>query len=121
MERLVLIDGSGYFYRAFWAVKGLATSSGMPTNAIFGFTNMLTRLMKAYPGDRIIMVFDAPGPTFRHEEYPEYKATRDAMPEELVKQLPFIKALPPAFGLPPTFSLRRSSERFPLPSRSFRR
>ncbi len=100
MQRLVLIDGSGYFYRAFWAVRELATSAGMPTNAIFGFVNMLIRLMKEYPGDRIVMVFDAPGPTFRHEEYGEYKATRDSMPEELARQIPHIKAFPPAFGIP---------------------
>ena len=87
MQRLLLIDGSGYFYRAFWAVKGLSTSAGLPTNAIFGFTNMLIRLLKEYPEDQIVMVFDAPGPTFRHEEYSKYKANRDAMPEELAQQI----------------------------------
>ncbi len=99
MKRLALVDGSGYFYRAFWAVQGLRTSKGLPTNAVYGFASMLTQVLKTYAGDAIVMVFDAHGPTFRDAIYPEYKATREAMPEDLVRQLPYVKALPPAFGM----------------------
>ncbi len=97
--RLFLIDGSSYFYRAFYAVRGLSTSSGLPTNAAFGFTNMLVRVLKSHNPDAVGVVFDAPGRTFRDELYADYKATREAMPEELVRQLPYVKAIPPAFNV----------------------
>jgi DNA polymerase-1 len=98
-RRLFLVDGSSYFYRAFFAVRGLATSTGLPTNAAFGFTNMLVRILKGKEPEAVGVVFDAPGPTFRDEMYPEYKATRDPIPEELVRQLPYVKAIPRAYNV----------------------
>jgi DNA polymerase-1 len=98
-RRFFLVDGSSYFYRAFFAVRGLANSRGLPTNAAFGFTNMLVRVLKEHSPELVGVVFDAPGPTFRDELYSSYKATRQAMPEDLVRQLPYVKAIPPAFNV----------------------
>jgi DNA polymerase-1 len=98
-HRLFLIDGSSYFYRAFFAVRGLVNSKGMPTNAAYGFTSMLTKILKSKNPEAIAVVFDAPGKTFRDELYPEYKATREAMPEDLARQLPYVKAIPPAMNI----------------------
>ena len=98
-HRLFLIDGSSYFYRAFFAVRGLVNSKGMPTNAAYGFTNMLTKILKSKNPEAIAVVFDAPGKTFRDEMYSEYKATREAMPEDLVRQLPHVKSIPPAMNI----------------------
>ncbi len=92
-----LIDGSSYSYRAFYAVRGLSTSRGLPTNAVFGFTSMLLKVLRARDPGRIAVVFDAPGKTFRDEMYAEYKATREAAPEDLVRQMPYVKAVPAAF------------------------
>ena len=98
-HRLFLIDGSSYFYRAFFAVRGLVNSKGMPTNAAYGFTSMLHKILKSKSPEAIAVVFDAPGKTFRDDWYPEYKATRDPMPEDLSKQLPWVKAIPPAMNI----------------------
>jgi DNA polymerase-1 len=92
-----LIDGSSYVYRAFYAVRGLSTSRGLPTNAVLGFTSMLLKVLRQRAPERIGVVFDAPGRTFRDEMYADYKATREATPEDLVRQLPYVKAIPPAF------------------------
>ncbi|HEX7899309.1 MAG TPA: DNA polymerase I [Planctomycetota bacterium] len=97
--RVFLIDGSSYVYRAFFAVRNLATSTGLPTNAVFGFTNMLLKVLKAHKPEAVGVVFDAPGRTFRDDLYPEYKATRDAAPEDLVKQLPWIRRVVPALNI----------------------
>jgi DNA polymerase-1 len=97
--RLYLIDGSAYFYRAFFAVRGLSTAQGLPTNAVFGFTNMLVKVLKAHDPEAVAIVFDAPGPTFRDEIYKEYKATREAMPEDLARQLPYVKRMPDALNI----------------------
>jgi len=97
--RLYLIDGSAYFYRAFFAVRGLSTAKGLPTNAVFGFTNMLVKVLKAHAPEAVAVVFDAPGPTFRDAIYPDYKATREAMPEDLARQLPYVKAMPDALNV----------------------
>ena len=98
-HRLFLIDGSSYFYRAFFAVRGLVNSKGMPTNAAYGFTNMLFKILKAKDPEAIAVVFDAPGKTFRDDLYKDYKATRDAMPEDLARQLPAVKSIPPAMNI----------------------
>ncbi len=97
--RLYLIDGSSYFYRAFFAVRGLSTAQGLPTNAVFGFTNMLVKVLKAHAPEAVAVVFDAPGPTFRDEIYKDYKATREAMPEDLARQLPYVKRMPDALNI----------------------
>jgi DNA polymerase-1 len=98
-RRLFLIDGSSYFYRAFFAVRGLVNSKGMPTNAAYGFTTMLVRVLQEQEPEALAVVFDAPGKTFRDEMYKEYKATREAMPEDLARQLPYVKAIPPAYNV----------------------
>lgn len=97
---LFLIDGSAYVYRAFHAVRGLANSKGMPTNAVFGFTRMLIKLIQERSPRLLGIYFDAKGPTFRHEIFPEYKANRPPMPEELVVQLPYIKKVTEGFRIP---------------------
>ena len=76
MPTLYLIDGNAYFYRAFYAIRRLSTSSGFPTNAIYGFTNMMLKLFTNKKPDYFSIVFDSPGPTHRHEVYEEYKAHR---------------------------------------------
>ena len=97
---LYLIDGSAYIYRAYHAVRGLSNSTGLPTNATFGFTRMLIKLMADRSPSHVAMVFDAKGPTFRHEQYAEYKANRPPMPDDLVAQLPWIRKVTEAFNLP---------------------
>ena len=90
-KTIYLIDGSSYIYRAYHAVRHLSTSQGLPTNAIFGFTNMLLKLLSEHNPEYMAMAFDAKGPTFRHEMYDAYKANRPPMPEDLVVQIPYIK------------------------------
>jgi len=97
---LYLIDGSAYIYRAFYAVRHLSTSSGIPTNAVFGFIGMLNKILREKGPSHMAIALDAPGPTFRHDLSPDYKATRPKMPEDLAKQIPFIKRLIEAFGIP---------------------
>lgn len=99
-KRIYLIDGSAYIYRAYHAIRGLSNSKGLPTNAVFGFTRMLIKLMEDRLPQYIGMFFDAKGPTFRHEMYPDYKANRPPMPEDLVCQLPHIKQVTAGFNIP---------------------
>jgi DNA polymerase-1 len=97
---LYLIDGSAYIYRAYHAIRGLSNSSGLRTNATFGFTRMLIKLMQDRCPAYVAMFFDAKGPTFRHERYEEYKANRPPMPDDLVQQLPWIRKVTEAFNIP---------------------
>ncbi len=91
---LVLVDGSSYLYRAFHALPDLRNSAGEPTGAIYGVLNMLRRLVGDYKADFLGCVFDAKGKTFRDEVYPEYKATRAPMPDELAVQIePLLEAI----------------------------
>ena len=100
-EKIIyLIDGTAYIYRAYHAIRGLTNSRGLPTNAIFGFTRMLIKLMQDRSPQYVAMFFDAKGPTFRHEMYKDYKANRPPMPEDMVVQLPYIKEVSAAFNLP---------------------
>ncbi len=99
-ERVYLIDGSSYIYRAYYAIRHLSNSKGEATNAVYGFTNMLLTLLREEQPDRVAVIFDAKGPTFRKKLYPEYKANRSAMPEDLVPQIPLIKEVVRAFNLP---------------------
>ena len=84
---LYLVDGSSYLYRAFHALPNLTNSRGEPTGALLGVANMLRRLVNEAEGERIAVVFDARGPTFRHEMFSEYKANRPPMPAELRSQV----------------------------------
>jgi DNA polymerase-1 len=95
-----LIDGSAYIYRAYHAIRSLSNSKGMPTNAVFGFTRILIKLMEDRAPQYAAMFFDAKGPTFRHEIFEEYKANRPPMPEDMVVQLPYIKEVTAAYRLP---------------------
>jgi len=97
---LYIIDGNSYIYRAFYAVRGLTNSSGLPTNAVFGFANMLLKIIKDKAPDRLAIVFDPKGPTRRHGELKEYKAHRPPMPRDLVPQIPYIHKLVEAFRIP---------------------
>ena len=99
-KTIYLIDGTAYIYRAYHAIRGLSNSRGLPTNAIFGFTRMLMKLMEDRSPEYVAMFFDAKGPTFRHEMYKDYKANRPPMPEDMAVQLPYIKKVTAAFNLP---------------------
>ena len=99
-KRVYLIDGSSYIYRAYYAIRHLSNSRGEATNAVYGFTNMLLTLLREEKPDRVAVIFDAKGPTFRKKLYPAYKANRSAMPEDLVPQIPLIKDVVRAFKLP---------------------
>jgi DNA polymerase I len=96
---LYLIDGTAYIHRAFHAIRGLTNSKGLSTNAAFGFTRMLLKLMSDRTPRHIGMFFDARGPTFRHEIFPEYKANRPPMPEDMAVQIPYIKEIVQALNL----------------------
>lgn len=98
---LYLLDGSSYIYRAYYGIRDLATSGGMPTNAVFGFTRLLLGLLQEQRPDYLAVVFDRPREeTFRRELYPAYKANRDATPADLLAQLPYIKQLLQALNIP---------------------
>ena len=99
-DRVFIIDGSSYLYRAYHAMPPLSTSKGQPTGAIKGVTNMLMTLKKDSEGSPIIVVFDAKGKTFRSEIYKEYKANRPPMPEDLRQQLDPLKEICKAIGFP---------------------
>ena len=85
--RLALIDGNSLLYRAFFALPPLTNAQGEQTNAVYGFTNMLFKIIDEQQPDMMAVAFDLPGPTFRHERFPDYKATRPRTPDELVAQL----------------------------------
>ena len=97
---MYLVDGSGQFYRAFHAIRGLATSRGLPTNATYGFTTMLRKMLQDEKPEHVAVLFDPPGRTFRHEQYAEYKANRPVMDNDLAVQLPYIRRVCEAFRLP---------------------
>lgn len=94
-----IIDGSSYIYRAFYAIRRLTNSRGMATQAVYGFITMLQKVLRERKPDYICVVFDAPGRNFRHEMSAEYKATRQATPEELIPQIPYIKRAVQYFGV----------------------
>ncbi len=97
---LYLLDISSYIYRAFHAIRGLTNSQGFPTNAAFGVTNMLLKVIRERQPQYLALAFDSRAPTFRHQEYPEYKAHRPSMPEELAMQLPYIQKIIQGLNLP---------------------
>ena len=99
-KTLYLIDGSSYIFRAFFGVRQqLSTSKGFPTNALYGFINMLQKVIREEKPDYLVVAFDSPDKTFRHKIYPNYKANRDAPPEELSRQFPYFEPLVKAYGL----------------------
>ena len=99
-KRLFLIDGMSHIYRAYYAIRGLSSTKGMPTNAIYGFTSMLRKLIEEQKPEYIGVALDLEGPTVRHEQYQKYKATRKPMPPDLVQQIPYIRRVCEVFCVP---------------------
>src|SRR5207302_633087 len=97
---LMLIDANGLVYRAFFALPYFTTSDGQPTNAVYGFSTMLLKVLEEESPDYVAVAFDRPGPTFRHEAYAEYKATRQKMPDDLRPQIGLAKEVVEALRLP---------------------
>jgi DNA polymerase I len=97
---LVLVDGSGFIFRAFHALPPMTRPDGTPVNAVFGFTNMLTRLLKEHTGSHLAVIFDAGRHTFRNRLYDQYKAHRPEPPPELVPQFALVREATRAFGVP---------------------
>src|ERR1700722_3561434 len=98
--RLVLVDGSGFIFRAFHALPDMTRPDGVHVNAVFGFCNMITRLMKDHTGTHLAVIFDAGRTTFRNRMYDDYKAHRPEPPAELIPQFALIREATRAFGLP---------------------
>ena len=99
-NRLILVDGSSYLFRAYHALPPLTNSKGLNTGAAKGVIGMIRKLVADYTGDQVVVVFDAKGPTFRNDIYPEYKANRPPMPDELREQIEPIHDTIRAMGLP---------------------
>ncbi|MBI4124652.1 MAG: DNA polymerase I [Deltaproteobacteria bacterium] len=100
MKHLYLIDGSGYIFRAYYAIRPLSTSKGLPTNAIYGFTQMLLKLQKEAKPDYWAIVFDTKEPTFRDEMFADYKANRKEPPDDLVPQFAYFPKIVEALNIP---------------------
>ncbi len=99
-KSLYLIDGSSYIFRAYYGIRQfLSTSKGFPTNALYGFINMLQKVVKDEKPDYLVVTFDSKEKTFRHEMYADYKANREAPPEDLAKQFPYFEPLVQAFNI----------------------
>lgn len=101
-KRLFLLDGTALAYRSYFAFirNPLINSKGINTSGVFGFTNTLMKILRDEKPDYIACVFDTAAPTFRHEAFPEYKATRQKMPDELAEQLPTIREIVEVFRIP---------------------
>ena len=98
--KLLILDGNSVINRAFFGVKPLTTRDGLYTHAIYGFLNILERMEREEQPDAVCVAFDLHGPTFRHEKYDGYKATRHAMPDELAQQMPVMKQVLQAMNIP---------------------
>jgi DNA polymerase-1 len=96
----LIIDGMSQAYRAYFAIRGLATSQGLPTNAVYGFAIMLKRVIEKYPPDYICVALDSPERTARHAQYDLYKATRKKMPPDLAQQMPYLRKFCQAMRIP---------------------
>src|SRR5207247_8213751 len=99
-RKLVLIDANGLVYRAFFALPYFTTSKGRPTNAVYGFTNMLLKILDEEQPGHVAAAFDKAAPTFRHTQFKEYKATRQRMPDDLRPQIQTTKEILEALGIP---------------------
>ena len=98
-KKVVLIDGSGYIYRAYYALPPMTRLDGKPVNAVYGFCSMMMKLLKEMPADYMAVVFDASRKTFRMDIFPDYKGTRKETPEDLIPQFPLLRQAVDAFGL----------------------
>lgn len=105
-KELILIDGSGYIFRAYYAMAyagksgGITNPQGVPVGALYGFSNMLLKLLREHTGARVAVVFDAARKNFRYDLYDQYKANRSETPEDLIPQFPLVREATTAFGLP---------------------
>ena len=90
-KKLVIFDGHALVHRGFHAIPHLTTKDGTPTNAVYGFTMMMLLALRELKPDYAIVAWDAPGKTFRHDQYSDYKATRKKAPDELYAQMPLTK------------------------------
>jgi len=100
MKKIYLVDVSSMFFRAYYAIRPLSSPSGVPVNAIYGFLSMITKLFKEEKPDYMVFTYDRKEPSFRKDLYPEYKANRTTMPEDLAAQIPYIKKLADYLGIP---------------------
>ena len=100
MDKLVLIDGHSIMNRAFYGVPDLTNSEGLHTNAVYGFLNIMLKILEEEKADHAAVAFDLKEPTFRHEMYDAYKGTRKPMPQELHEQVPVMKDVLKAMGIP---------------------
>src|SRR3972149_3372999 len=98
-KRLFLIDAHSYLYKVFYAMPRLSTSKGQPTNAVYGFAVMLNKIIREQKPDYLGLAFYSGVPTFRHQEYQEYKATRERMPEDMATQMDYVFKLAQAFPI----------------------
>ncbi|HRR91509.1 MAG TPA: DNA polymerase I, partial [bacterium] len=89
IERLLLVDGSGIAYRSYFALPRLSSPKGFPTQAVYGFANIIFKILDEINPNYIAVAFDTSAPSFRHEVYREYKAHREVMPDEMSMQLPY--------------------------------
>lgn len=101
---IYLIDGSGYIFRAYYAIRGLSTAHGFPTNAIYGFTQMIWKLLQDKQPTHLAVIFDSKEPSFREAIYADYKANRAAPPDDLVPQFPYFRKVVQAMRIP-TFEM----------------
>ncbi len=99
-SRLILVDGSAYIFRAYYGLPPMKRPDGTPINAVFGFTNMLVKLIEDYSNDKMIVIFDAARENFRNKIYSEYKANRGEAPEDLIPQFPLIRECVKSFNIP---------------------
>ena len=99
-KRFIILDGSSLFFRAFYAIRSLTDAKGRPTNAVFGFSNMLTKIVKDLNPDLMALAFDKSRTTFRTKRYAAYKGTRDKTPEDLLFQIPLLREYTECFGIP---------------------
>jgi DNA polymerase-1 len=95
-----IIDGHAYMYRSYYAIRGLSTAQGKPTNALYGFTSLILKLLREQAPDLLAVTFDSKGPTKRHETFPNYKSQRKPMPEDLIPQMAEIQDILKAFHIP---------------------
>lgn len=99
VKRIYLIDATAFCYRAFYALPRLSTTFGQPTGAIYGFINMLNKILKEKKPDYLAVCFDVSRDTFRHKKFAEYKIQRPPMPDELASQVPLVKEIIPAYSI----------------------
>ena len=98
-KKLYLIDGANYLFRAFYAIPSLSNSKGLPTNALYGFAQMVLSLIREEKPDYIAVALDRPEPTFRHQLFSAYKANRREPPSDLIPQFPYVRPLLEALNI----------------------